>query len=489
LAKKAPPGPTREVTPSIESEFKERSRSVQRALVENGLYTEPGSGKIPQGNDLWRVGPEPFWLEPSEIGYLEQLGQHLLKFYQGVNHLYFESLKDRQPRWISDYLHLGKPESLIEYGRMNRFKTFLPGVLRPDLLPTDTGMVATELDSVPGGIGITGSLGQHYSRLGYQIAGGPNGMIEGFVKMIRHLMTDDPIRRTAIVVSEESRQYRPEMRWLAEALTRHGLETLLLEPKEVIFTEDHLLAKKGNELLPIDVLYRFFELFDLKNIPKAELILYSARKERVLITPPIKTYLEEKMAFAFLHHPVLETFWQQELGEETFRLLKSLVPQTWILDSRPLPPYGLIPNLRLRMRPITDWKELAKAGQKERQFVIKPSGFSDLAWGSRGVIVGHDLSQEDWAKALHSALEGFDRTPHILQDFHKGRKYTVNYYDPATDRLEPMEGRVRLSPYYFVQGEKAVLGGVLATICPIEKKLIHGMVDAVMVPCGVRSYA
>lgn len=488
MVKKESPGPIGEVTPSRESEYKERSRLVQKALVDDGLYTEPGSEKVPQGNDLWRISPEPFWLEPGEVRYLEQLGQHLLKFYQGINHLYFESLKDRQPRWISEYLHLGKPEPLIEYGRMNRFKTSLPGVIRPDLLPSETGMVATELDSVPGGIGITGSLGQHYTRLGYQIAGGPNGMIEGFAKMVQHL-TDEPVQRTAIVVSEESRPYRSEMRWVADRLTRHGLKTLLLEPKEVVFTEEHLLAEHDNELLPIDVLYRFFELFDLKNIPKAELILYSARKERVLITPPIKTYLEEKMSFAFLHHPVLEPFWQQELGDETFRLLKQLIPQTWILDSRPLPPYGLIPNLHLGTRPVTAWQELARASQKERQFVIKPSGFSELAWGSRGVTVGHDLSQEDWAKALNNALESFDQTPYILQDYRKGRKYTVNYYDPMADSVKTMEGRVRLSPYYFVQNEKAVLGGVLATICPIEKKLIHGMVDAVMAPCGVRSHA
>jgi len=44
---------------------------------------------------------------------------------------------------------------------------------------------------------------------------------------------------------------------------------------------------------------------------------------------------------------------------------------------------------------------------------------------------------------------------------------------------------VRLSPYYFVQDEKAELGGVLATICPADKKVIHGMKDAVMAPCAV----
>src|SRR3989304_2174772 len=59
----------------------------------------------------------------------------------------------------------GKPQSLIEYASMNRMKGLLPGVIRPDIILTESGMVATELDSVPGGIGITGSLNRAYSSL------------------------------------------------------------------------------------------------------------------------------------------------------------------------------------------------------------------------------------------------------------------------------------------------------------------------------------
>jgi hypothetical protein len=46
-----------------------------------------------------------------------------------------------------------------------------------------------------------------------------------------------------------------------------------------------------------------------------------------------------------------------------------------------------------------------------------------------------------------------------------------------------------LCPYYFVSGDgddaRAKLGGVLATICPADKKLIHGMSEAILAPCGV----
>ena len=42
-----------------------------------------------------------------------------------------------------------------------------------------------------------------------------------------------------------------------------------------------------------------------------------------------------------------------------------------------------------------------------------------------------------------------------------------------------------MSPYYFIVGDKAELGGVLATLCPSNKKIIHGMVDAIMAPCAI----
>jgi hypothetical protein len=49
-----------------------------------------------------------------------------------------------------------------------------------------------------------------------------------------------------------------------------------------------------------------------------------------------------------------------------------------------------------------------------------------------------------------------------------------------------MVGRVRLCPYYFVLSEKEVrLGGALATIAPADKKIVHGMRDAIMVPTAV----
>jgi hypothetical protein len=88
---------------------------------------------------------------------------------------------------------------------------------------------------------------------------------------------------------------------------------------------------------------------------------------------------------------------------------------------------------------------------------------------------------------VDEALEAFPRSPFILQRYAKPKSTHAAYFDFTRNELRPMQGRVRLCPYYFVHGNaddaRAHLGGVLATICPADKKIIHGMRDAILAPC------
>ncbi len=464
-----------------------RCATIRDILMREGLLGSPVAEDGGGFASTWRIAPAPFSLSPSDLRFFRSLGPRLLAFYRALNRLYQDSVRGAQPPWIAGYLDRGKSDSLVGFARMNRFKSLIPTVIRPDVLQTEEGMIITELDSVPGGIGLTGRLVRLYAEhadAGEQLVGGADGMVRGFARMLDHLAATKP-GVAAIVVSDEAKDYRPEMHWLARELTRQGTETHCIEPREVRFTEEGLWFSTEGRERPIRLLYRFFELFDLKNIPKTELIMYSVKKDLVTVTPPFKPALEEKLAFALFHHPRLSSYWHRELGEETHSTLSSVLPRTWILDPAPVPPSAVIPNLTVGGEPVADWEAVAQAGQRDRQLVLKPSGFSELAWGSRGVSIGHDLPQDEWARAVRSALVSFDTSPHILQTFHKARSMRLDYYDPRSDHLVSMQGRARLCPYYFVVGEQVELGGILATVCPADKKILHGMRDAILAPCAV----
>ncbi|MCY4402918.1 MAG: hypothetical protein OXD54_10110 [Candidatus Poribacteria bacterium] len=440
----------------------------------------------PNCNTSWRISPEPFWISQEELSWFEELGPHLLQFYRACNLLYSQSVRGIQPSWVAEYLDIGKPESVIQQGRMNRFKSHIPSVIRPDILPTsDDTRVITELDSIPGFIGATGCLARLYSKLGYNIIGGKDGMMNSYAEMIRALAKkDDPT--LAIVVSDESEDYRPEMIWLANALSETGLRTAAVKPNEVIFTEEGLLVESQSGKMNVDVVYRFYEMFDLPNIPKAELIFYSAKKRTVVMTPPPKAHLEEKLYFALFHHPSLQSFWQRQLGKKTYLFLQETIPQTWILDPRPLPPHAVIPNLEIDNTPVTDWRQFSGVTQRQRELVIKPSGFSELAWGSRGVAIGHDLPTDEWEAVIENALTNFENTPYVLQEFHTAHRIRMQYYDFDSEEIQEMPSRPLLRPYYFVVGDSVKLGGIQAAVCPSDKKILHGMVDSIIVPCAKR---
>ena len=472
------------------SDLLHRCAIIRDQLSRAGLFPSlseqaPVSGMV-AATTTWRIAPTPFLLTNDQLDFFHRLGPQLFSFYRALNRLYADSVRGLQPAWIAGYLDQGKPEALLTYSRMKRFRDQLPAVIRPDIIPTQDGMVITELDSVPGGIGMTACLSALYAEREddhLSLVGGPEGMVRGFAAMLRSQLVQHT-GCVAILVSEEAKDYRPEMTWLAARLRAIGLDAYCVEPRQIRFTEEGLRITSDEIDQPVALIYRFYELFDLLNIPKSELVQYALKKDRVTVTPPYKPALEEKLAFALLHHPILRPFWEQALSSEVFLHLTTIMPRTWILDPAPIPPSATIPGLVMGGRAVMNWRDLAAATQKERHLVIKPSGFSELAWGSRGVSVGHDMPQGEWAGAIDKALAAFPHTPYILQEFHKGRLYDLDYFDPVTGEMNRMSGRARLSPYYFVSGEKTELAGILATICPADKKVIHGMKDAVMVPCA-----
>src|SRR4029077_15433003 len=99
-------------------------------------------------------------------------------------------------------------------------------------------------------------------------------------------------------------------------------------------------------------------------------------------------------------------------------------PYTWLLDPAPLPPHGAIPELNL-----TDWRQLEALSHKERDLILKVSGFSAHAWGARGVFLGSDLPHADWAVAVEKSLAAFPLSPSVLQRYHKPALVEAEWFD------------------------------------------------------------
>jgi hypothetical protein len=95
------------------------------------------------------------------------------------------------------------------------------------------------------------------------------------------------------------------------------------------------------------------------------------------------------------------------------------------------------------------------------------------------------MPQDAWQERLNQALNAYDATPHLLQRFESTTVETLERLDSSTCEITPFKARTRLCPYYLVINDEPVLAGVLATSCPSDKKLIHGMRDAILAPCWV----
>jgi hypothetical protein len=443
----------------------ERRAAIRAAFPKEGLFAEKD----------WLLSPDAFPIEEKFLGELEQLGHRLFVFQRACNQLYQLSIKGKQPPWVASYLDAGKPAELIEFSRRKEIRDDLPQVIRPDLILTEQGYIIAEIDSVPGGIGLTSWLNQTYSVFDTGIIGGADGMLDGFRSVLPN--------GGDIVIAQEAATYRPEMEWIAARLNQ---TSNIKSAEGRIRRGEHqtspwrVVAPENYEPREGRTVYRFFELFDLPNIPGIDNTLRANAEGRNDITPPIKPYLEEKMWFALFWMQPLKEFWRRELGEKYFLKLQQVIPYSWLLDPAPLPQHAVIPRLE-----IHDWREAARFSQKDRELLLKVSGFSPLGWGSRGIVLGADLPHADWERRIDHALATFESSPTILQRFHKGRLFAHRYWDAETGEVRALKGRVRLCPYFFVEDDRVKLRGALATIVPADKKFLHGMREAILVPSRV----
>jgi hypothetical protein len=447
----------------------------------------------------WQLSPTAWPLTSAQVTQLEAIGSACVEFHQALETLYLRAVagknllrnKPLQAPWVADYLDRGKPAALVAHARDPKNRGAFPAVLRPDLLITDDGFALTELDSVPGGIGLTAFLNRLYAGAGDPaLLGQGDAMVTQFYAALAALRPglDNPL--IALAVSDEAATYRPEMEWLAHQLQLRGKRVFCVSPEKLFPLGSALCLDADGNPEKVDVLYRFFELFDLENIRTAKFIFEAWAAGEIALSPPMRPFQEEKLTLALFHHHRLQDYWAEALSGRALKLLRDLIPPSWVMDPAPLPPGAVLDGPRVGGRALGDWRDLAGASQKERDLIIKISGYHETAWGARSVVLGSDSSRDEWQAGVTRAIELAPTNLHLLQAYKKPRRIEHPVYAPPaspgqTATATAKAGRLRLCPYYFVTDGQAKLSGALATFCPPDKKIIHGMEDAVLLPCRV----
>ena len=214
---------------------------------------------------------------------------------------------------MAHYLDLGKPAELIEFARHKECRNCLPQVIRLDLVLTDKGWIIAEVDSVPAG------------------SGSHPGLIEPIPVSVKRSLAERRECWTVlprfspdggdIVISAESATYRPEMEYLVRQLNARFPE----RSWKVVAAENYS-PQPGRDV------YRFFELFDLPNVPRISDLVAAVGRAEVSDAAVQAVSSREKMWFAFFWLKPLREFWRRELGDKYFRRLREMIPYTWILD-------------------------------------------------------------------------------------------------------------------------------------------------------------
>jgi len=317
------------------------------------------------------------------------------------------------------------------------------------------------------------------------IGAGTQDMVEAFYIALCSRMPAVNSPFIAIIVSDEAATYRPEMEWIASQLRMRGRRVHVFHPDDVMPLGDTICVAVDGDPQQVDVVYRFWELFDLANVSISDFLLKAREEAQLSLTPPMRPFQEEKLNLALFHHHILEDYWRESLPKQSYRVLKKVIPQTWVMDPVELPPNAVLDAPHVGGKPITSWSQLIDASKKERNLIIKISGFHESAWGARSVTLGSDSSRADWEAAIQQSIAMADTSLHILQTYEKPKRLRHPVYAPDGKSVSSMEGRMRLCPYYFVdeKAQLASLQGILATLCPADKKIIHGMKDAALLPC------
>ncbi len=470
-------------------------RAIAEQIKKDHLFYSNGEGQLP-----WMgVSPDYFYLpKPTQEG-MRVMGKLLDRFVHAASDLYGKS------DVVKEVVRRGKNQATLDFIDASGDMPYSSSMFRPDLCLTTEGFRLTELELMIGGRGISSSLSTMYKDVveDPQIVK-PEGSEKGYAKMWKARGANE--NNAVVIISyEDSRDFKPELKLLAERSRMQGVPVwtndegeLLKENGKMVFRPSNAISKAGGDIfvagkpagIPVVGIDRFFETyeidpgFEMTNKEGAVVARYDAGVEPILdemrngsgidVVPTLQhAYLEEKAILAFLHHPDFDRHWKEYFTEEEIDILKTLIPPTVVITPELAP------------QPIANtWEDLINLSGKDRELVIKKSGAAPDAWGARSVSFAQDKSKNGFKQQMDALLADSGGVS-VMQKYAEGKSLEHPIYFPDEDVTKIYKAgneviRGRFTPFYYITENGIEMSDVMVTIRPGKKT--HGGYNAPSMP-------
>jgi hypothetical protein len=376
-------------------------------LSEGYKFYEARRREYDNGNKSlnFRVSPEPLKLKKSENEDIINLGPIVVQFLKLTQDLYESDER------VQSILNTGKPAELLNCQKPNYL------FARPDFILTPEGLKICEIETSIFGLGVSHLLGQSYHDTGHETLHDQNS--------IRAYLDNRMEKVGNLIYSNKTQAYAGQLEYTANKIFSNG--------KDSNWSANHIDNLNDQQT----TVYRGFYLSESLNDLKVKSLIQNKIIDNNT-APSITPQMEEKAILALIYDTRFEGFYRDNLGVVDFDKLREHIPPTWIVGQEKYFSKGM-PN------GINSSLELANQTVRNRQFILKSSGFSETASWAEGVHLLQDKSRIESQRLIQLAID--DKTClYIVQQFDRGEKRICNY--ESEDGEKTLDARWRITPYY-----------------------------------------
>ena len=379
----------------------------------------------------WWIAEDAFELPSRTINELRQGGEALMRFFSVANELFYEE------SWIQKRL---EKKITPNYRLLNRAQTdALPMLPRPDvILDRDWHPKFVELEIAVGSRADTALMAEQYGLKTEK------SLVRAYSNLIRKRWPN--INLALVSASHPFFLDLPDdARAFASLLRREGVNVMVLTDENLShlrFDGNNLVLCRRNGMpIPIQVIDRFIDIYEIAELqhPGMAALLDAYLAGAVIDLNTCKQFLDEKDWMALFWEPRLRKTWCNKLGQEYYRLLRNLIPHTWLLNSDT--------EIELLCGQKVSIFKISKLSPKDRQFVIKESGTSTTSSGAQSLQVLSEMNEND----IHSLLRNIigSKVPFVIQEIVDSPRITFTALDPDNDQMITQHGaRLKLSVFY-----------------------------------------